>query len=66
MTPDYESPPKDEGKKMDMLGGIYRVLQAIDDKVDEILEEIRHTPDSDHEDYLEDPYWYNPEGNGYY
>jgi hypothetical protein len=49
-----------------VLGGIYRVVKSVDDKVEEILDEVWEGLEASREDYFPDHYWDNNHQNGYY
>ena len=66
MTSEHEENPEYENRKLDVLGGIYRVVKSVDNKVEEILDEIREGLEASREDYLPDHYWDNNHQNGYY
>ncbi len=63
MTSETENNGKYQNRKIEMIGGIYRLARSIDEKVESLLHAVEDAIDASQEDYFPPRNW---DGNGYH
>jgi len=65
MTSQNEEDREYEEKKTQVLGAMYELMKTIDDKIEEILDEIRDALEASRGDYYHSDFWDRNNSNGY-
>jgi len=65
MTSKNPTEPNYAERSFYIIGGIYRVVKNIEDKVDRLLDDLGHEYDPENGDFLKDLYWENGNGEEY-